>query len=285
MTTTGRWAWLGVLLVLAAPGFARAQEGATSARCKLDGPEVQIELRDSGDGLGSSTVHLVRKGQPDLEVKFDEPAVRSMLAPGKLKGACDKTLAVQSGDTLLVALSEEGHPANPFLVLFTYSASRHEISWKRRDRDRDRISPESQGKVVLLGKDGFCQPTRLLGEADVGICNEECGNTHGGRITLVSTGLPFDVYRCFQLSGSSAVATVDPERTWKGAWPELKRVFGTREAFERAFGFSGTDYAMTRALKANLADGRICAFPSNGEKPPDDLGAWICPGGKKVKAP
>jgi hypothetical protein len=283
MTMTGNW--LGVLLVLAVPGWAAAQEGATSARCKLDGTEVQVELRDSGDGLGSSTVHLVRKGSPELEVKFEEPAVRSLLAPGKLKGACDKTLAVYSGDTLLVALSEEGHPANPFLLLFTYSVSRHEISWKRRNRDQDRISPESQSKVALVGKEGFCQPTRLLGEADVGICNEDCGNTKGARIALISTGLPFDVYRCFQLSGGSAVATVDPERTWKGAWPELKRVFGTRENFERAFGFSGIEYAMTRALKANLSDGRICAYPTSGEKPPDDLEAWICPGGKKAKGP
>lgn len=282
MMTRG-WRWLGALWVLAAPAGAAAQEEIARARCRVGDTEVEVELRDTGDGLGTRTVHLSRKGSQALEVKFEEPAVRTFFAPPRGKGACDKTLAVQAGDTLLVALSEDGHPANPFLVLFAYAADRHEIVWKRRNRDQDRIAPDSQGRVALTGKDAFCQPTRLLGEADVGVCNEECGRTHGGRITLVTTGLPFDVYRCYRASGGSGVVSVDPERTWKAAWPELKRVFGTRGAFETGFGFSGSEYALTRALKATLADGRVCAYPTSGEQQPEDLEAWICSGGKKGK--
>lgn len=280
---TRAWTWLWALAWLAAPATAAAQGEAARARCRVGETEVQVELRETSDGLGAHTVHLVRKGTQDLEVKFEEAAARTFFAPPKGKGACDATVAVQSGDTLLVALSEDGHPANPFLVMFAYAAGRHEIVWKRRSRDHDRIAPDSQGKLVLTGKDAFCQPTRLLGEADVGVCNEGCGRTHGGTITLVTTGLPFDVYRCYRASGELGVVSVDPERTWKAAWPELRRVYATRGAFETGFGWSGTEYALTRALKATLADGRVCAYPTSGEKQPDDLEAWTCSGGRKGK--
>jgi hypothetical protein len=97
----------------------------------------------------------------------------------------------------------------------------------------------------------------------------------------VSTALPFEVYRCFKVGGDSGVVSVDNERTYKNAWPELRRIFPTREAFEAAFGFSGSDYGQVKWLKANLADGRVCAFATDKEKQPDDLEAWVCSGGTR----
>lgn len=270
------------LCVLAAPLVSWAQDEAISAKCQVGSVEVRVELRDNGDGLGSRTVHVGKKGSPEVEVKYPEAAVRGLLAPPRGgKSACDKTVGVVLGDTLLVALSEAGHPANPFMIFFTYSVGGHQVGWKRREPNADRISPDFEKKAAFTGKDGFCGPTRLLGEAEVGVCNEDCGRTHGGTISLVSTALPFDVYRCFAVGGDSGVVSVDNDRTYKNAWPELKRIFPTRDAFETAFTFSGSDYGQVKWLKANLADGRVCAYPTEKEKQPEDLEAWVCSGGGK----
>jgi hypothetical protein len=274
-----RW-FFGALVVLAAPAWAQIDEvdsSGTAAHCKIGENEVKVELRGSSDGVGNTTVFLVRPGKQDLEVKFEDDGKRRLFAPpAKAKSACDKTLGLLFGNTLLVVLAEDALPQNPFLVAFTYSASGDEVTWRRREPEKDRISPDASRRLAGT-KDGFCMPTRLVSEADTGVCVDSCGSTHGAMINSVRSTLAFDVIRCFKLKGDSVSVTVDTDATWKAAWPELKSAFGSKDAFERGFGFNGNDYEMYRALTAKLSNGKVCAYPSNEARPPSDPDVWICP--------
>ena len=238
----------------------------SSTTCRVGRVEVRIELREVHRPLGGEAfqaVHLVRPGKPDLRVPFTDDNARAWLAPRRgLANPCDKTLAMVKGDMLLVLLAEEGRPNADFAISFLYSASKHAIVWQRHDDEEDRVGGGTDD-AELDPKLGLCISTAWIGEAANPVCLP-CEKTwRGVKIDSIWTGDAFTQVRCFQVDGERVTATLDPERTWARAGPQLKNAFESRQAFERGFWLQAgnTRYGKSHAQSVRLADGRVCAVP------------------------